>query len=61
MADEPNEIMQAASDAARQKKAADEVRGRRRRSWPLVGVLGVGIGSAAVAGAVLFADRSRKK
>ena len=60
--DTPNEIL-ASVKAAKEQAAtvADKVAGQSR-SWPLAKIgLGVGIGSAAVAAAVLFANRSNKK
>ena len=62
MSDEPNEILATAAAArahekAGAKKAADSARDRR---WQVGKIgLGVGIGSAAVAAAVLFANRRR--
>ena len=57
--DAPNEILAAVSDAARGKAAALKAR-TRARNWPLATIgLAAGIGSAAVAGAVLFARRDR--
>ncbi|WEK44132.1 MAG: hypothetical protein P0Y64_04700 [Candidatus Sphingomonas colombiensis] len=60
--EEPNEILAAARDAKAHEKGADEAkRERRTRNWNLGKIsLGVGIGSAAVAAAVLFANRDRK-
>ncbi|KQT31953.1 hypothetical protein ASG29_08795 [Sphingomonas sp. Leaf412] len=63
MTDEPNEILATvaaakANEGAGAEKAAAE---RRERHWQLGKIgLGVGIGSAAVAAAVLFANRDRK-
>lgn len=60
MSDEPNEILAAAA-AAKQAKAAAKgaEKDRKVRGWNLGKIgLGVGIGSAAVAAAVLF---TRKK
>ena len=55
----PNEILAAASDAARAKAAALKARSKTK-NWPLATIgLAAGIGSAAVAGAVLFARRDR--
>lgn len=52
-----NEIVAAAEDA---KAAA--ARTAKRKDWPLKAIgLGVGIGSAAVAAAVLYTGRDRKK
>ena len=55
---EPNEILAAAADAkAARARVAENVPGRK---WPLGAIgLGVGIGSAAIAAAMLFA-RGRK-
>ena len=60
--DTPNEILAAVSDAARGKAAALKAKNvkARGKSWPLATIgLAAGIGSAAVAGAVLFARRDR--
>lgn len=60
--DQPNEILAAAAQVKAQAEAAAEVVADRAKSWPLAKIgLGVGIGSAAVAAAVLFANRSAKK
>ena len=60
--DEPNEILAAARDAkAREEAATKARRARHDRRWQLGTLgLGVGIGSAAVAAAVLFANRDRE-
>jgi len=61
MADEPNEILAAVADAkAREKAAGNAADQERRRRWPMR-IIGVGIGSAAVAAAVLFANSGRRK
>jgi hypothetical protein len=52
--EEPNEIVAAARDA----KARAARLARDRSNWPLIG-LGVGIGSAAVAAAMLYANRDK--
>lgn len=56
-----NEIVEAARDAkARQDAAKGTEAERRAKRWQLGKIgLGVGIGSAAVAAAVLFANRER--
>ncbi|MGN6376540.1 MAG: hypothetical protein ACTHMG_13450 [Sphingomonas sp.] len=61
-ADAPvNEITAAARDA---KRCADGAAGThepgKRRFWPLA-TIGLGIGSAALAAATMYADRSRAK
>lgn len=60
--DQPNEILQSVADAkARETAGASkgEERARERR-WQLGRLgLGVGIGSAAVAAAVLYANRRK--
>ena len=54
--DAPNEILAAAKEA---KAFADKA---SRKSWPLARIgLAAGIGSAAIAGAVLFANRDKKR
>ncbi len=60
MSDQPNEILAAAAAAKQREVAAEGAkRAERQRRWNLGQIgLGVGIGSAAVAAAVLF---TRKK
>ncbi|WBH15471.1 hypothetical protein [Sphingomonas radiodurans] len=59
MSEEPNEILAAAVAAKERALAAKEAR-RARKSWDLGKIgLGVGIGSAAVAAAVIFANRNK--
>ena len=59
MSDEPNEILAAAAAAKQHQTAANDAR-RDRRGWDLGKIgLGVGIGSAAVAAAVIFANRKK--
>ena len=55
--DEPhNEIVAAAKDAKASKSRAR----KEARNWPLKAIgLGVGIGSAAVAAALLYANRDK--
>ena len=61
MADEPNEILAAVADAkAREHGAAKAGDDAKRNRWPMR-IIGVGIGSAAVAAAVLFANSGKKK
>ncbi|KQR83217.1 hypothetical protein [Sphingomonas sp. Leaf343] len=56
---EPNEILAAAREAKDHAAAAAE-KMLERKNWQLGKIgLGVGIGSAAVAAAVLFANRQR--
>ena len=60
--DAPNEILAAAKDAKAHAAAAAASVKDATRNWPLAKIgLGVGIGSAAVAGAVLFANRGKDK
>ena len=62
MTDDPNEIVAAARAAAQASEAAAAHKAQRApaRHWRLGQIgLGVGIGSAAVAAAVLFARRDR--
>ena len=57
----PNEILAAAKEAKDQGKAAADTAAAKAKSWPLAKIgLAAGIGSAAIAGAVLFAGRNRK-
>ncbi|KKI18136.1 hypothetical protein CA236_14245 [Sphingomonas sp. ABOLG] len=60
MSDEPNEILAAAAAAKQHETAAKDAKAaRQKRGWDLGKIgLGVGIGSAAIAAAVLF---TRKK
>ena len=61
MATQPNEILAAVADAKeRAKGAAAAGDHERRRRWPMR-IIGVGIGSAAVAAAVLFANSGKKR
>ena len=56
--DGENEILRAARDAKAREDAAKAAQGKKR--WPIAKIgLGVGIGSAAVAAAVLFANRDK--
>ncbi|HEX8420473.1 MAG TPA: hypothetical protein VF638_10735 [Sphingomonas sp.] len=58
--DTPNEILAAAKIAKESAMAAAEAVAARSKSWPLAKIsLGVSIGSAAVAAAVLFANSRR--
>ena len=60
MADEPNEILAAVAAAKARKDAAAATADPARKSrWPMR-IIGVGIGSAAVAAAVLFANSGKK-
>lgn len=56
----PNEIVAAVHEVAARSEAALKASVDRTRRWPLAKIgLGVGIGSAAIAGAVLYATRSK--
>lgn len=59
--DEPNEILATAAAAkAHQKAGGDKAEASQRaRRWQIGRLVGVGIGSAAVAAAVLFANNKR--
>ena len=60
--DTPNEILASVKAAKEQATAVASKTAHKTRSWPLAKIgWGVGIGSAAVAAAVLFANRSDKK
>lgn len=66
MADEEqsNEIVAAAKSAKRSKEAANETTPEpaERIKWPLTTIgIGIGIGSAALAAALLYANRGRDK
>lgn len=56
---EINEIEAAARDHKRVRDAA-EARAEQHGNWPLV-ALGVGVGSAAIAAALMYASRPRAK
>ena len=59
--EQPNEILAAAADAkARREGAAEVLAENRGKRWPLR-IIGVGIGSAAIAAAVLFSNSGKKK
>lgn len=59
--DAPNEILAIAKDAKEQALAAAEAVAQRTKNWPIAKIsLGVGIGSAAIAAAVMFATRDRE-
>ncbi|MCU6455375.1 hypothetical protein LPN01_14935 [Sphingomonas sp. A2-49] len=61
MSDQPNEILEAAAAAKAQQDAVARTRDPSRTSrWPMR-IIGVGIGSAAVAAAVLFANSNRTR
>ena len=58
--DAPNEIVAAAKEAKAQGEAAANTVSAKARTWPLATIgLAAGIGSAAIAGAVLFASRRK--
>lgn len=58
--DAPNEILAAARDAKETAVAAAEAVAKQAKNWPIARIsLGVGIGSAAIAAAVMFATRER--
>lgn len=58
MMSEINEIEEAARDHKRVRDAA-EAKADPHGNWPLV-ALGVGVGSAALAAALMYANRPRK-
>lgn len=62
MSDETNEILAAARDAKARKERA-KGRDDMKTNWTTVGAigLGVGIGSAALAAALLYGGRGRTK
>ena len=61
MSDQPNEILEAAAAAKAQQDAVARRRDAARSNrWPMR-IIGVGIGSAAVAAAVLFANAGKTK
>lgn len=61
MSDEINEIEAAARDHKRVRDAAEaSARAAARDSWPIVPIA-IGVGSAALAAALLYANRGRNK
>lgn len=60
---EPNEILAAAHVAKQSREAAADTPEPHTDSWALAAKIGVGvgIGSAALAAALLFANRSKRK
>ncbi|MCP3735822.1 hypothetical protein M9979_13150 [Sphingomonas sp. RP10(2022)] len=60
MSDQPNEILEAAAAAKAQQDAAKSREPAKKNHWPMR-IIGVGIGSAAVAAAVLFANSGKTK
>ena len=61
MSDQPNEILAAAAAAKAQQDAVAATRDpASKKRWPMR-IIGVGIGSAAVAAAVLFAKSGKAK
>ncbi|MGY4398658.1 Flp pilus assembly CpaE family ATPase [Sphingomonas sp. UYAg733] len=58
---EMNEIEAAAHEAKRARAAADAAdEARESGNWPILPI-SIGVGSAALAAALLYANRSRKK
>ncbi len=58
--DAPNEILAAAREVKEKAEAAAASVADHTKGWPIGRIgLGVGIGSAAVAAAVLYANRKR--
>lgn len=56
----PNEIVAATHEIAARREGAQRDAAERKKRWPLTKIgLGVGIGSAAIAAAVLFANRGK--
>ncbi|CAN5324066.1 hypothetical protein BH10PSE15_BH10PSE15_15890 [soil metagenome] len=60
MTEEINEIAAAARDAKRVREAAEDAKVYNSDHWPVVPIA-IGVGSAAIAAAFLFVNRSRKK
>lgn len=62
MSDEPNEILATAAAAkAHERAGAPKAEASRRaRRWQIGRLVGVGIGSAAVAAALLFANSGKR-
>jgi len=59
-APEMNEIAAAAHEHKRVREAADASSKGKRGDWPLLPIgIGVGVGSAALVAALLYANRSR--
>ena len=61
MADEEtNEILAAAKHAKAQKEKADAAQKSAKGDWPIAAI-GIGVGSAALTAALLYANRHRGK
>lgn len=59
--DDTNEIIAATRAAREQREAADAAADAgKAKSWPIA-TIGLGIGSAAIVAALLYANRNRKK
>jgi len=57
-----NEIEAAAHEAKRVRKAAEDTAGETGKGWPVSAIaIGVGVGSAALAAALLYANSGRSK
>ena len=58
--DDTNEIIAATRAAKEQREAAEMTENAKAKRWPLA-TIGLGIGSAAIVAALLYANRNRKK
>lgn len=62
--DEENEVLRAVRERKQQEQAAEEAEAAegppRRLGWKTAAAAGIGIGSAAVLAALLYANRDRK-
>ncbi len=66
-AQEENEVLRAARELQQQREAADAAEaadmeaGKTKRGWKTAAAAGLGIGSAAVIAALLYANRGKLK
>jgi hypothetical protein len=58
--DDANEIIAATRATKEQREAAEVTDNAKATRWPLA-TIGLGIGSAAIVAALLYANRTRKK
>lgn len=59
---ELNEVTAAANEAKRVREAADARKAEGQGQWPVGPIgIGLGIGSAAIAAALLYVNHSRRK
>lgn len=59
--DSDNEILAESKAIAEARKAAEAADAKRKDGWPIVPIAAAGIGSAALAAAVLWSRRDKDK